>query len=107
MTATDTEEFASRQQKADRLAKEIETGAEVELSARLDEEASEEDKYSAVVRPGKSDELPPMVEEKETQPLPLEDTAEESPGTARGRWCVGVLWTEQDGRFILECVLCR
>ena len=107
MTATDTEEFASRQQKADRLAKEIVTGAEVELSTQLDEEASEEDKYSAVVRPGKSDELPPMVEEKETQPLPLEDTAEESPGTARGRWCVGVLWTERDGRFILECVLCR
>ena len=66
----------------------------MELSAQLDEGASEEDKYSAVVRPGESDELPPMVEEKETQPLPLEEISEENPGTARGRWCVDVLWTE-------------
>ena len=87
MTKTDTEDFTSRQQRADRLAKEIETGDRAELSTRLDEGASEEDKYSAVVRPGENDDLPPLVEEKEPQLPPVEGTADDSPGTPMGRWC--------------------
>lgn len=84
---TDTEDFASRQQRAAKLAKEIESGERAEVSAQLDEAASEEDKYSAVVRPEEKDELPPLVEESQPQLPQAEEMADESSGTARGGWC--------------------
>ena len=102
MAKTDTEDFASRQQRATKLAREIESGDLAELHAKLDEGASEEDKYSAVVRPGESTEVPPPSEKEEQEP-PLVETVTETPGSTEGRWCVSVLYNIM---VLLEYAIC-